>query len=355
MTMELGREGELICTATSSPRGQVMWMAKKVGQSSFSPAFDDVSTDVVTKRDSCGYRHRLTVKRVFDVSWNDAVVRCDVNSPPSTSEEVRLIALSIRNSSYDYIPGTPANITCILASSHFITVSVYKTSSKTQLQLSQFHRDGNDVALVSRATTLRVAEGRRLLLITTLAEAECEDSGVYECRNESGNMARGMISIFAPHRKPEITLPLDIISGTETSLICDGMTSSQGFLYWTAMRPTETDFSVVFKSDTRSQVLTSGPCNVTRRLRTTQVLDMSWNGTLLRCDSSQPVGSPDIKQLLVIPATVCQGKDVGSHISHPYTCQRFLNCLGQVIRVSRCPGNLCFDERLDYCNYPPGK
>lgn len=91
LTIESDRENELVCTATSEPDGQVTWMAKRRGESVFSPAFGDVTQDEITKTDSCGSAHRVTVRQVFDVSWSGAYVRCDVSSPASTSEEVQLV------------------------------------------------------------------------------------------------------------------------------------------------------------------------------------------------------------------------------------------------------------------------
>ena len=66
-------------------------MSKKSGETDFSSAFADVALDEVTKQDSCGSAHRVTVRLVLDDSWNGAYVRCDVSSPASTSEEVQLV------------------------------------------------------------------------------------------------------------------------------------------------------------------------------------------------------------------------------------------------------------------------
>ena len=90
-TIVSGQESELICIATSQSEGQVIWMGKKSGETDFSPAFADVALDEVTKQDSCGSTHRITVRQVLDDSWNGAYVRCDVSIPASTSEEVQLV------------------------------------------------------------------------------------------------------------------------------------------------------------------------------------------------------------------------------------------------------------------------
>ena len=109
-------------------------------------------------------------------------------------------AISMKRASYVYQPpGNPANITCILASDNFLSVAVYKVSPGPEVQLSQFHRNGSDVGLVSGASTRRAMEGGRLLLITSLSRANCEDSGMYECRHASGVGGRGKISIFGEY------------------------------------------------------------------------------------------------------------------------------------------------------------
>ena len=87
------KNSTFVCNAITASQGQVLWMIKRPGQNDFVSAFENIAQDVTLATNSCGETHRVTVNQVFDASWNETYVRCDVTDPPSSSEPVQILVI----------------------------------------------------------------------------------------------------------------------------------------------------------------------------------------------------------------------------------------------------------------------
>ncbi|KAK7089920.1 hypothetical protein V1264_009800 [Littorina saxatilis] len=256
-----------------------------------------------------------------------------------------------------FVKDSPLDIVCVYPSLNPPAVYVFFASyvNRVPVIMAAFTESAPpSVTNPTGSEALVTQAGGRTMLTLRILKAACSDVGVYSCMERS-KVAQLNVGPEASHIKPNVTLPLDVIATEETTITCEGMTSSQGFLFWTTKGANDQVFSAMpVDATTTSEIVTSNSCSVTRRLTTTRVFDMGWNGTQIRCDTSQPVGQPDIKQMLVIPAEVCDGQLQGARIKHPYTCSRYMICLGATILVTSCPLDLCYDQEKDYCDHPPG-
>nr|KAG5708289.1 hypothetical protein BaRGS_021223 [Batillaria attramentaria] len=80
------------------------------------------------------------------------------------------------------------------------------------------------------------------------------------------------------------------------------------------------------------------------------VFDMSWNNTEVRCDVSDPGGNSVTFPLLIISDDFCLSFPVGSRVTHPYSCNRYIDCFGSLILISRCPDDTCYNANTDTCD-----
>ncbi|KAK7499283.1 hypothetical protein BaRGS_00009543 [Batillaria attramentaria] len=216
-----------------------------------------------------------------------------------------LTELSFRSATYPAY--SPVDITCLItASASFSSVAVFKIAPGPEVQLSVFSNPESDSVLVANAQTRRSnPSSQQVALTTTLLDGQCQDSGTYQCRQDSGNSAQGEITITAPLVTPTVTVPDDIISNKEVSMQCEGVTDPGGSLFWSLRAPGRSTFSRGLDDVSTSSQISSDSCSVTRQLSTRQVFDMSWNNTEVRCDVSDPAGNSVTFPLLIISEVLC--------------------------------------------------
>ncbi|XP_071084474.1 uncharacterized protein [Haliotis cracherodii] len=292
-----------------------------------------------------------------DTCYNAETLLCqrDGGDTPSKSDISLVTSAAILNASTPFVTCIASNVTgqYNLTISHFNDAGIFESLVSVFLNTMTSYS-----ALTSRNVTPNVTREDDMVAVSLIAHGiSCTDGGLYRChlQTASDKISRdGTMTINAHPNKPSLSFDAELRVGRSTLAECRGFVGSPGGKILWFLKPASMPnfIQLNIAKDTTEMLDCSN--HVVSSFVYTPV--MAANGSVLKCVSSNEnyphisgEDNSDSTQLLLLTGTECRGEADNSKISHPYTCNKYIQCSGSTQTVNTCPEGVCFDSVTQTC------
>ncbi|KAK3594894.1 hypothetical protein CHS0354_020554 [Potamilus streckersoni] len=252
------------------------------------------------------------------------------------------------------------SIVCSAAADDWKVMTIQKTSATETTRLAMLsiihgaRKTVNDKDLRKRVDVRKQINGTEKSLNMKIDKLECQDEGTYLCDIDTYNMwpiSTKLIVKSKPKDNLKTAFPTEVFENKIATFSCEGTPGyPQGQIKWSIKKKTDKDFQEYnFYSAKFNH--TDEKCVRKAFSEVEYMFDMTWNETLIRCETTDSeYFSEGIIRLL--PAAICRGKRINDAIPHPYTMTKYIFC-GKELSIQSCPAGTCFDTKTKECGWCP--
>ncbi|GFN74141.1 hypothetical protein PoB_000064700 [Plakobranchus ocellatus] len=403
-----GQETEISCTGTVDDMGDVILTSQDSISDTFveSTHFSKTSTRI-NSSDQCKSSLTTQFTSALDLSHNGTKLRCETSSPVSTSRTIEIVivpesicdgknegtAVAHPYSLTKYVicgnpmivqecaaslvwrqdlrtcvdpgaaevtmlsstanEGASLEVTCSLSPGSFTSIGVFRRVGDIEQPIVYFFSNGTE-SIISQGVTSTI---RRLVssathMVSVFDQVTCTVAGEYVCKHDNGQQASANITVHVPASVVEIITSEDMIEGQETEISCTGTVDNMGDVILTSQDTiSDTFVESTHFSKTSTRINSGDQCKSSLTTQFTSELDLSHNGTKLRCETSSPVSTSRTIEIVIVPESICDGKNEDTAVAHPYSLIKYVIC-GKPIKVHTCAISLIWRHDLKTCVDP---
>ncbi|KAL3846931.1 hypothetical protein ACJMK2_017872 [Sinanodonta woodiana] len=252
------------------------------------------------------------------------------------------------------------SVICSAATDDWKVMTIQKTSPTETTRLAMLsiihgaRKTVNDKDLRKRVDVRKQVNGTEKSLNMKIDKLECQDEGIYLCDVDTYSMwpiRTNLIIKSKPKDNLKTVFPTEVFENKIATFSCEGTPGyPQGQLKWSIKKKSDKDFQEYnFYSAKFNH--TDEKCVRKSFSEVEYMFDMTWNETLIRCETTDSeYFSEGIIRLL--PAAICRGKRINDAIPHPYTMTKYIFC-GKELSIQSCPAGTCFDSKTKECGWCP--
>ncbi|GFN74142.1 hypothetical protein PoB_000064800 [Plakobranchus ocellatus] len=249
--------------------------------------------------------------------------------------------------------GASLEVTCSLSPGSFTSIGVFRRVGDIEQPIVYFFSNGTESIISQGVTsTIRRLVGSATHMVSVLDQVTCTVAGEYVCKHDNGQQASANITVHVTATAVGIITSEDMIEGQETEISCTGTVDNMGDVILTSQDTISDAFVESTHFTKASTMVNSGDqCKSSLTTQFTSALDLSHNGTNVRCETTSPVSTSRTVEIVIVQESICDGKNEGTAVAHPYSLTKYVIC-GNSIKVNTCAVSLIWRQDLKTCVDP---